>query len=304
MGKHRSRGEWEKIIREYLAQQDRYATAKADYCKAAGVSLASFQKWLSAMTVTKDGSRVWAPELAAHRAVETARARMGVVVKTWSAPHVMRLTAQDIAVLRSVAHDRAAPIDVIAIRHFGGDLSAAQRRLEALESARLVAVRARDGGVVTLTARGANRCGVPTPKRFHPRHLTHHLCTLRAIEGIRQTVAAEGGRLIPLEGPRGEELPYRLEVHVQGMERSEKSERGTVRGQQYDAAPDAVVRIAWPDGRVETVAVEYFTSAYSATQIEGKAQLAETYDRVIGVADKTSTADRVQDAIGIACIAL
>ena len=49
---------------------------------------------------------------------------------------------------------------------------------------------------------------------------------------------------MPLEGPRGEQLPYRLEVHVQEMERAEKSSRGTERGQLCDAAPDAVVRIA------------------------------------------------------------
>jgi hypothetical protein len=218
--------------------------------------------------------------------------------------HVVRLTERDVALLQGVAHDRAAPVDVIAMRLFGGDISATEKRLHQLQRAQLVAIQANLGGVVTLTPRGARSCGVETPRRFHPRHLAHHLCTLRAIEGIRQSVASEGGRLVSLEGPRGEQLPYRLEVHVQGMERAEKSARGTERGQSYDAAPDAVVRIAWPDGRIETVAVEYFTAAYSGEQIADKAQLAHNYDRVIGVADTAATAERVQDAIGIACSTL
>lgn len=230
---------------------------------------------------------------------------MGVTVPSSAAHrHVMRLTERDVALLQGVAHDRAAPVDVIAMRLFGGDLTAAERRLRELERAQLVAVRATLGGVVTLTPRGARSCGVATPRRFHPRHLAHHLCTLRAIESIRRSVEESGGRLVALEGPRGEELPYRLEVHVQGMERAEKSARGTERGQLYDAAPDAVVRIAWSDGRMETVAVEYFTAAYSAEQIADKAQLVQNYDRVIGVADTASTAGRVQDAIGIRCTAL
>ncbi len=302
MGKRR--GEWEAIIREYVAQQERYAAVQAKYCASAGVSLAAFQKHLYALTVDDNGVRRWAPEHATQRAAEIVRARRGVAVPASTERHVIRLSERDIALLLGVAHDRAAPVDVIAMRLFGGDVVAAEKRLRELQSAQLVSVRANHGGVVTLTARGARSCGVTTPRRFHPRHLAHHLCTLRAIEGIRQSVAAEGGRLVDIDGPRGEMIPYRLEVHVQGMERAEKSAQGTERGERYDAAPDAVVRIAWPDGRVETVAVEYFTAAYSGEQIADKAQLAQNYDRVIGVADSASTAERVQDAIGIACTAL
>ena len=298
------KGEWAEIISQYVAQQERYGDAQVAYCAEAGVSVAAFEKRLSALTVIENGARVWAPEKAAQRAAETVRSRIGVAVPASVERHVMRLTGRDVEILKGLAHDRAAPVDVIAMRLFEGDISAAEKRLRELQSAQLLTVRAAHGGVVTLTARGARSCGVQTPRRFHPRHLAHHLCTLRAIEGIRQSIAGEGGRLVSLEGPRGEELPYRLEVHVQGMERAEKSARGTERGQLYDAAPDAVVRIAWPDGRVETVAVEYFTAAYSGEQIADKAQLAQNYDRVIGVADTATTAERVQDAIGIACSTL
>lgn len=293
MKKGKTRTEWEKHVREYLRLQreaDGEPLSIAAYAVRLDVEYNTWRYWFYRLTEPHRGYRV----LRSH--LETPQRAIDLVPEPAGRSHAGALSERDVSVLRDLAHDRCCSVDVLARRHFGGNKRQATEHLRKLQQRRQIDLVHRDPSVAYLSRRGARQIGVPPPRRMHPRHLKHHVATLRALEDLKE----KGVRLLPIEH-NGKQLPYLAEVHVQALERSGQSRQGTALGESYAAAPDAVIRVQQPNGQVETVAVEYVTCKYSDVQIREKASLNETYDRVIFVADSSSTAARVETQTGQEC---
>jgi hypothetical protein len=126
----------------------------------------------------------------------------------------------------------------------------------------------------------------------HPRNRAHHAATLQFIEQVRAGL------------PKNQRI---VEVLLEPEVRARvQAGRGTVRGQTYDAFPDAllVIEETVPNGTVSRrrVAVEYVTSKYTTKDIVDKARsFAEGYDRTLWVADRARTGQRVTALVGEAC---
>jgi transposase-like protein len=201
----------------------------------------------------------------------------------------IELNQRDIDVLTRLGHDRCNSVRFIGELHFQGAANpaeSARKRLARLRSAGIVQlIPSACGDLAKLTKKGARRLSAPIPPSIHPRHLAHHLATLQAIEAYRKEVAAAGGRIVS----------YQLEFHIQAAERKGQSTRA---GHSYDVAPDAVLVVEAPDALgvmgTQTIALEYYTGAYSEGQIEEKIALFNHYDAVLQVADSRSTAKRVE----------
>jgi hypothetical protein len=317
--KARPANKWEGIVREYLARQD--DLTREEFARSQGVGAAAFKLWLSRLTLrAAEGGRVWAG-LATPRPTQREGGAGVFQVRPQSlglgdagaGSKAIRggLGERDLAILRGLAHDRMAGVDVIALRHWGAERGAdgaALGRLRDLERRGYVQLVTRKSVAVMLTRRGARACGAAMPRRMHPRHLEHHLATLRAIERYRAEVERLGGRFVEFELPGGRRMPYQLEIHVQSLERAARSAHGTTQGTDYDASPDAVVRVALPDGHGGTfeqnVAIEYFTRAYSDEQVQSKMELHEKFDRVVQVCDTATTAERVTGITGASATVL
>lgn len=216
------------------------------------------------------------------------------------------LTARDEELMQRLGHDRCHSLAFVAKHYFGAaqmPLDAATKRLRLLERAGYLRLGRSLHPMVSLTPRGARRVGAAAPRPVHPRHLAHHLATLRAIETYRQQVEAEGGRFVSMPLPTGGSAEYQLEFHIQAAERRGQ---GTVAGRNYDVSPDAIVFVELPDPstgemKAATVAVEYYTASYSDPQIRGKAVLLSQYDTICQVADSAATARRVASLTGAHC---
>ncbi|MEL6196021.1 MAG: hypothetical protein AAFQ77_03095 [Myxococcota bacterium] len=293
-----TRRTWAERVRGYCDEQELYESHDA-YCEANGWSRAAFRYWLYHLTAGVPGvrgsRRVFLDVADGRMAVASG----GLVAAQPQPTSRIVLDARDVAILRELAHDRVCGVDVVAMRYFSNEREAL-RAIRRLQRGGHVKLLLREGGVVSLSRKGANAIGVRAPRRMHPRHLTHHLKTLRAIELFRASVEARGGRFVAFDDD-SKSPGYRLEIHVQAAARRGS---GTVRGMSYDAAPDGVVNVAWPDGRVEAIAVEYYTSSYSDAQMREKTALQQQYAGVHQVADSPRTAERVQHATGAACSVL
>lgn len=301
----RTANDWEKIVRRYCANQQAYAS-RLEFCEEENIYAESFRRWLRRFSVAQGSKRVML-KAASEPASRREEARLPAVAAskplvTTPAPQKARvaLTERDLIILRELAHDRVCGLDVIALRHFPNE-EAARKGLARLRRGAYVSVLQREAGAAMLTQKGARIIGARRPRRMHPRHLDHHLKTLRAVEELKQSLKASGSEVLPFYDRNGNEQPYRLEIHVQAAERGDKSSRGTTRGTKYDAAPDAVVQIRTSSGEVQQVAVEYFTASYSKDQILAKNDLHRLYDKVLQVADKPSTAARVEELTGRSC---
>lgn len=297
--KARSETDWEAVIREYLRIQ-RETDGKlslAAYAAMLNVDYPRLRKQFYTRSVAAwDGERVMRNE--AHPSdVAVVLERLPTESKRC---HKAPLSETDIAILRDLAHDRCCSIDVLARRHWGGDIKRATQHLQMLHRRRQIEFVHRDTSVAYLSRRGARLIGAPTPRRMHPRHVGHHVATLRALEDIKERLAREGAQIVPMNVD-GKMVPYMAEIHVQAQERAAQSRRGTARGESYATAPDAVIQVKGSDGSVETVAVEYVTAKYSDEQISEKSGLARHYDRVVFVADSARTAGRVNAMTNCGC---
>jgi len=241
---------------------------------------------------------------------EVAR-HLGLKVESIAAEGAQRnvrvqLTDRDVAILTRLGHDRVHDLPFLASLWFSSSqqpTKSAMTRLRLLERAGYVNVLSERVPLVTLTSKGARKVG-GTARPMHPRHRSHHLATLRAIEAYRRDLQAIGGRLVENPIASGQRAEYLLEYHVQSQERVGT---GTTAGTRYDTSPDAVVFAEVPDPisgelRTQCIALEYFTTAYSDAQIRSKASFLNTFDAVHQVADTEATARRVSAITGAPCL--
>lgn len=310
----RSPSEWKTIIQEFIERQQEYHRRQEAFAEKHGIALATFRAWLGRLAIR--GANGF--ELRSGSAIALPTARPVYVTQDSAVlthhthelnkPQVRKLkllNERDVTILKGLAHDRVVDVSVLAERHWNGSEPKARDRLRELESLGYVQVLTKRTAHVCLTRKGARSVGAPNPRRMHPRHLEHHLATLRAIEQLRRDVACRGGHFVDIELHEGQSMPYQLEIHVQSLERAMKSDGGTAFGTTYDVAPDGVVRIALPDGaggfREQLVAVEYYTHAYSDQQMAAKSELQRHYDVVWQVSDNATTAERVERITGASC---
>ncbi|MFC1611394.1 hypothetical protein ACFL6C_10565 [Myxococcota bacterium] len=293
---------WVELVARYLEVQNEQDLVT--FAAAAAVSCHALRWWLTELTVAGSAAnagshrrrRVWAPRGSQTR----ARLERQRIARRQSAG--TQLSPPEQAILRELGHDRCNSVEVIAQRHWSrcaNPLRQAKVTIRRLENRGFVTTAPAHSHVVYLTRAGAREAGVKHPARMHPRHLHHHLATLQALEQYREKVEAMGSRFVDIKGPRGEPMPYQMEMHVQAMQRG--GGRRPRRGHIYGVAPDAVVHVAMPNGAVQRVAIEYFTSAYSDSQIREKAELQRRYDVVVQVSDNATTAARVQMQTGLGC---
>jgi hypothetical protein len=216
----------------------------------------------------------------------------------------LSLTARDVELLRYLSAHKAAPIDVLAGRFFACDpksgkanrdpTHAARRRLAALAAAGLVRSRtsrlATQGLTTTIAVapKGARALGAAAPRPIPVKGADHHAATLRALERARAPLTAEGLKLVDYK------LEFALRAEVQRG-------RATVRGEAFDAFPDAVLVVEDGAGRKVEVALEYVTSKYTDEQISEKAADFTRFARTLWVADTKTTAARVARLTGALC---
>jgi hypothetical protein len=280
---------WRGVLIAYFhaRHESTQRLTQAQFAKAHGLSLRAFRF-----------------QLAMHG--EAIKKDLGLLVPQSAPRSRVMLTARDEAIMQRLGHDRCHSLAFLAKQYFGDAQSpadAATKRLRLLERAGYLRLGRSLHPLISLTPRGARRVGAAPPRPVHPRHLAHHLATLRAIETYRQQVEAEGGRFVSTALPTGGTAEYQLEFHIQAAERGGQ---GTVAGRNYDVSPDAIVFVELPDPatgemKAATVALEYYTASYSDTQIRGKAVLVSQYDAICQVADSAATARRVAGLTGAPC---
>ena len=279
----RLQGRWWRLITEYLILRAEGGTAtQGEFAQTHDVNLRTFQAHL----------RQSGPSAAAQLGLDVSR-----VVHPKKSRRV-QLTERDLAMLSRLGHDRVHDLPFVASLHFQTaqhPTRSAMARLRELEEAGYVQITGFRIPLISLSKKGARAVGAKV-KPVHPRHLRHHLATLRAIEAFRKELATAGGTFADRETPSGQRSGYLLEFHVQAEDR--RGGARTTSGVRYDASPDAVVFAKIPGDQpgnfhVQRVAIEYFTRAYSDAQIRTKATFMQTFDAVYQVADTKSTATRV-----------
>ncbi|MFH1810557.1 MAG: hypothetical protein ABIJ09_17580 [Pseudomonadota bacterium] len=308
----RSRAEWKEIVEGYQQRREGEETlTQVDYCAELGILYGTFKRWRH---------RIGSPEFRKSHPVLEVKARLkdeglcteselsfgGVTVARRPARRLrpVSLTDRDLKLLRELGHDRCCSVALVAQRHFGQHANperAARTRLERLRDAGLVSLVQQGEPVAYLSTKGAGVIAAPRPRRMHPRHVEHHLATLKAVEAYRAQVEARGGRFVPVELGDGKQVPYLLEVHLQARERALKSRTGTSLGEVYDASPDVCLKVQYPGQPVQSVAIEFFSHNYSNEQIASKLRLQGQFDSVLQVADSAMTARRVERVTGERC---
>ncbi len=209
---------------------------------------------------------------------------------------------RDLRILSRLGHDRVLDLPFVASLHFHNTQQPtknAMARLRELEEAGYLHITHTRIPLVSLSIRGARAVGAKV-KPVHPRHLRHHLATIRAIEAYRKELEAAGGSFVTRETSSGQRAGYLLEFHVQAEDR--RGGKRTFAGMRYDASPDAIVFAQMPGMQAQRVAIEYFTAAYSDAQIRSKATFMQNFDSVYQVADTKNTATRVTFLTKSPCI--
>jgi len=217
------------------------------------------------------------------------------------------LSPRDRDVLKFIAANKAASLDVLAQRFFRENpksgkanrdpLHACRRRVQALVDAGLIDRIVGRGPLTTVrvTPRAADSIGVARPRALPMRGRSHHVATLRAIEILRARLEREGVRVVEAK------LEFQL--------RSEEQRgRATRAGEDYAPFPDAllVLERTAVDGSLvrEEAALEYVTSKYTDADIREKHASFERYARALWVADRPSTSARVARLIGAEAMCL
>jgi hypothetical protein len=217
------------------------------------------------------------------------------------------LTKRDLVVLQFITDRRGAPIEHVAAAYFAVDpftlktnrnpLRACEQRLRALAAAGYVTfVRQHDGRQrrrMVLPANGVNglTCARANEKRVPARNGAHHVRTQDAVARIERAIRQRGGRVLKVQ----------LDADLRG---DAQRGRRTRAGDSFDVLPDAVCTVELPGLGEGTIAVEYVTSKYTDADIRTKHAAFARFNTVVWVADRSTTAERVNALTGKKCTVL
>jgi hypothetical protein len=132
-----------------------------------------------------------------------------------------------------------------------------------------------------------------TRRRIAPQKAEHHIRTLDALTLLEASLVG-GWRVVEVETEPE-------------LRRVEQAGRFLRKGDAMSALPDAVMTVEGVKRGVLTrlrVAVEYVTTKYSDADILHKHRGFASFDNVVWVADRRSTADRVRRLTGRKCSVL
>ena len=218
------------------------------------------------------------------------------------------LTKRDMDLMGLLEQHRTLPVETVAETLFQTNpftgvanknpLKACERRLSALRAHGYIELdRVRHNGRVEVLVRAASRADAPlgvaiSRRRVPVTNAVHHVRTLEAVDVLKRSVAASGGRV----------TRFSLEPALRA---AEQRGRRTCRGDSFEAFPDAVCTVAVGDGggeRVYDVAVEYVTSKYTDADIREKwMSFRRVYRDSFWFADRPRTAQRVMRITGGTC---
>jgi hypothetical protein len=223
-----------------------------------------------------------------------------------------QLSQRDTALIRYVIARRLCPVEILASEFFAADdddelfaaraREACSRRLRTLAEVGLVWLASVDDG------KTQRRVALPGPtsklvtgvdpktRRVPVRNRVHHIRTLDALAVLKRDLAKRGARMVDV----------RLEQDIRA---DAQQGRRTRPGHQYPSFPDAAFAFEIDDDsgksvRSKSVAVEYVTSKYRDVDIREKASEFRRFGGAVWVADRGSTAKRVERLVGKRCAVL